>query len=238
MLLIQLLTYLPKTCSIDCISIVVRFSDYLRTPAVVHLLKEQSPAFILPSHALSVEGLQTPPARQIPHVLCGPSFSSHGPETGQPETIFHRFKKCLWIKGVPAMALWWWQGGKKRNVEPRTALVSLVDWFSWGHQVLGNNFLSAVPYRGIRYHRFYLSMTTSLTFCLWTKLMYTLYRPVFPLQFMAGGFVLISQNQGYVFYQTFPVLVLLVWASPSIAFPIAMRWVDSLIDKKWIDQFW
>lgn len=222
------LTCLPNTCSIVSISICIW------PPPHTSCLHS--------SHTLTIERLQTPPASQIPHVLCGPSFSSHG-----PQTIFHHFKKCLWKKGVPAMALWWWQRGKKRNLEPSTALFSLMDWFSWGHHVPGNNFLSTVPYRGkFIYCQMYIVLTLSIrsTF-LWLALPSTcgpnwciLCTGLFSCCSLWWGLCINKSKPGIFFLSNLSNSCFVSLGQFIIAFAIPMWLVDSLIDKKLIDQFW
>lgn len=198
-----------NTCAIDCISIVVRFWPLYTSCCSLAVWANPwiCPSF---SHAHCLVFASSSSQTDSSLVLCG-WFRSHEPQTGQPETIFYHWKKSLGKKGcLPWSSPWWWQRGKKNNVEPSTALClvlrvqTCIDCFSWGHHVLNNNYLCAMPYRGM-----FTCCQMSATL-LWSPVLpstcgpnlYLLCTGLFPAVVYGCSLVLISYNQGYFSSQT------------------------------------
>ncbi len=124
------------------ISRLLRFSDHLRTPAVVHLPKEQGPAFMLPSHN-DCKLLQ--PDRFL---MCCVDHHLVLMDLRQ-DSLKQYFIILKNDSGKKLCQPWPYGDDREERKEMWSqVLYSLMDWFGWGHQVLGNNFLSAVPYRG------------------------------------------------------------------------------------------
>lgn len=139
-----------------------------------------------------------------PNILCGWSFISRGPPSGVRTAwnyISWFLKLPLEITGANHGLITEKQYGAKYST-PTLRVQMCLDWFSWGHQVLSNNHLSAVLYRGMFiYCQMYIVWTlTTHANLLWPPVFlstsgpnsYLLYTSLFSAAVYGGCFVLIS----------------------------------------------